>query len=149
VQFKQRLDFACGGFDIGCCKHGGNDRDSIGTVIDQLRRIGRSDAADRHQRHRKTAACFSQQFQRWPYCIGLDAGRKKTAESDVVGTRGQRLLRKIEPVITGSTQQALRAERGVILAAGAIAAREATVVVLTGTGLKATPRYAEFLGVSI
>jgi threonine synthase len=36
-----------------------------------------------------------------------------------------------------------------LLAAGSIAAREATVVVLTGTGLKATPRYAEFLGVSI
>lgn len=38
---------------------------------------------------------------------------------------------------------------GKLLAAGTIAAREATVVVLTGTGLKATPRYAEFLGVSI
>ncbi len=36
-----------------------------------------------------------------------------------------------------------------LLADGRIAAREATVVVLTGTGLKATPRYAEFLGVSI
>jgi len=36
-----------------------------------------------------------------------------------------------------------------LLAAGSIAAQEATVVVLTGTGLKATPRYAEFLGVSI
>ncbi len=34
-----------------------------------------------------------------------------------------------------------------LLAAGRIAARETTVVVLTGTGLKATPRYAEFLGV--
>jgi len=36
-----------------------------------------------------------------------------------------------------------------LLAAGSIAAREATVVVLTGTGLKSTPRYAELLGVSI
>ena len=36
-----------------------------------------------------------------------------------------------------------------LLADGRIAAREATVVVLTGTGLKATPRYAELLGVSI
>ena len=33
-----------------------------------------------------------------------------------------------------------------LLADGRIAAREATVVVLTGTGLKATPRYAEMLG---
>jgi threonine synthase len=36
-----------------------------------------------------------------------------------------------------------------LLANGRIAAREATVVVLTGTGLKATPRYAELLGVAI
>jgi threonine synthase len=36
-----------------------------------------------------------------------------------------------------------------LIAAGTIAERETTVVVLTGTGLKATPRYAEFLGVSI
>jgi len=36
---------------------------------------------------------------------------------------------------------------GKLLAEGRIAARETTVVVLTGTGLKATPRYAEFLGV--
>ncbi len=36
-----------------------------------------------------------------------------------------------------------------LIAAGTIAARETTVVVLTGTGLKATPRYAEFLGVAI
>jgi excinuclease ABC subunit A len=34
-----------------------------------------------------------------------------------------------------------------LLAAGQIAAHERNVVVLTGTGLKATPRYAEFLGV--
>ncbi|MGX9961937.1 pyridoxal-phosphate dependent enzyme [Roseomonas sp. F4] len=34
-------------------------------------------------------------------------------------------------------------------AEGRIAERETTVVVLTGTGLKATPRYAEFLGVEI
>jgi threonine synthase len=34
-----------------------------------------------------------------------------------------------------------------LLAAGRIAASEATVIVLTGTGLKATPRYAELLGV--
>jgi threonine synthase len=34
-------------------------------------------------------------------------------------------------------------------AEGRIAERETTVVVLTGTGLKATPRYAEFLGVAI
>ena len=38
---------------------------------------------------------------------------------------------------------------GRLLADGRIAAREATVVVLTGTGLKATPRYAELLGISI
>ncbi len=38
---------------------------------------------------------------------------------------------------------------GRLLADGRIAAREATIVVLTGTGLKATPRYAELLGVSI
>jgi len=36
-----------------------------------------------------------------------------------------------------------------LLADGRIAAREATVVVLTGTGLKATPRYAELLGVGM
>ena len=36
---------------------------------------------------------------------------------------------------------------GKLLAAGQIAAHERNVVVLTGTGLKATPRYAEFLGV--
>ena len=36
-----------------------------------------------------------------------------------------------------------------LIAAGTIAARETSVVVLTGTGLKATPRYAEFLGVTI
>jgi len=34
-----------------------------------------------------------------------------------------------------------------LIAQGRIAARESTVVVLTGTGLKATPRYAEMLGV--
>ena len=34
-----------------------------------------------------------------------------------------------------------------LLEAGRIASRESTVVVLTGTGLKATPRYAELLGV--
>jgi threonine synthase len=34
-------------------------------------------------------------------------------------------------------------------AAGRIAGRETTVVVLTGTGLKATPRYAELLGLAI
>ena len=36
---------------------------------------------------------------------------------------------------------------GRLIAAGSIAPGEATVVVLTGTGLKATPRYAELLGV--
>ena len=36
-----------------------------------------------------------------------------------------------------------------LLEAGRIAARETTVVVLTGTGLKATPRYAELLGVAL
>jgi len=36
-----------------------------------------------------------------------------------------------------------------LVAAGTIAARETTVVVLTGTGLKATPRYAELMGVAI
>lgn len=36
---------------------------------------------------------------------------------------------------------------GRLLAAGQIAARERSVVVLTGTGLKATPRYAELLDV--
>ena len=36
-----------------------------------------------------------------------------------------------------------------LLAAGAIAADETTVVVLTGTALKATPRIAELLGVAI
>lgn len=35
-----------------------------------------------------------------------------------------------------------------LLAEGRIAGREATVVMLTGTGLKATPRYAEWLGVA-
>jgi threonine synthase len=34
-------------------------------------------------------------------------------------------------------------------AAGRIAERETTVVVLTGTGLKATPRYAEMLGIAL
>jgi threonine synthase len=34
-------------------------------------------------------------------------------------------------------------------AAGRIAERETTVVVLTGTGLKSTPRYAEMLGVAL
>jgi threonine synthase len=34
-------------------------------------------------------------------------------------------------------------------ASGAIAERETTVLVLTGTGLKSTPRYAEWLGVSL
>jgi threonine synthase len=38
---------------------------------------------------------------------------------------------------------------GKLLAAGRIAARETTVVVLTGTGLKATPRYAALLGVAL
>jgi len=36
-----------------------------------------------------------------------------------------------------------------LLAAGRIGGLEKTVVVLTGTGLKATPRYAEFLGVAV
>jgi len=36
-----------------------------------------------------------------------------------------------------------------LIGSGKIAARETTVVVLTGTGLKSTPRYAEMLGVSI
>ncbi len=38
---------------------------------------------------------------------------------------------------------------GRLLAAGQIAAAETTVVVLTGTGLKATPRIAELLGIAI
>lgn len=38
---------------------------------------------------------------------------------------------------------------GKLLAAGQIAADETTVVVLTGTGLKATPRLAELLGVTL
>lgn len=38
---------------------------------------------------------------------------------------------------------------GKLIASGKIAARESTVVVLTGTGLKATPRYAELLGVAV
>jgi threonine synthase len=38
---------------------------------------------------------------------------------------------------------------GKLRAAGRIAERETTVVVLTGTGLKATPRYAEMLGVAL
>ena len=37
---------------------------------------------------------------------------------------------------------------GKLRASNAIAAAETTVVVLTGTGLKATPRYAELLGVA-
>ncbi|WP_240782520.1 pyridoxal-phosphate dependent enzyme [Roseococcus sp. SYP-B2431] len=36
-----------------------------------------------------------------------------------------------------------------LIASGKIAARETTVAVLTGTGLKSTPRYAEMLGVAI
>ena len=36
-----------------------------------------------------------------------------------------------------------------LLAAGTISARETTVVVLTGSGLKATQRYAELLGVAV
>jgi len=36
-----------------------------------------------------------------------------------------------------------------LIAEGRIAARETTVVVLTGTGLKSTPRYAEMLGVAL
>lgn len=36
-----------------------------------------------------------------------------------------------------------------LLADGRIAARDTTVVVLTGTGLKSTPRYAELLGVAL
>jgi threonine synthase len=38
---------------------------------------------------------------------------------------------------------------GKLLAAGRIGAGETSVVVLTGTGLKATPRYAEMLGVAL
>lgn len=38
---------------------------------------------------------------------------------------------------------------GRLLAAGSIAPRESTVVVMTGTGLKSTPRYAELLGVAV
>jgi threonine synthase len=38
---------------------------------------------------------------------------------------------------------------GKLLASGAIEAEETTVVVLTGTGLKATPRIAELMGVSL
>jgi threonine synthase len=38
---------------------------------------------------------------------------------------------------------------GKLLAHGKIAAAETTVVVLTGTGLKATPRLAELLGVAL
>lgn len=38
---------------------------------------------------------------------------------------------------------------GKLREAGRIAERETTVVVLTGTGLKATPRYAELLGVAL
>jgi threonine synthase len=38
---------------------------------------------------------------------------------------------------------------GKLLASGAIQAEETTVVVLTGTGLKATPRIAELMGVSL
>jgi threonine synthase len=36
-----------------------------------------------------------------------------------------------------------------LLAAGAIAARESTVLLMTGTGLKSTPRFAELLGVPL
>ena len=36
-----------------------------------------------------------------------------------------------------------------LLAAGTIRADETTVVVLTGTGLKATPRFAELMGLAI
>jgi threonine synthase len=36
-----------------------------------------------------------------------------------------------------------------LIASGKIAARETTVAVLTGTGIKSTPRYAEMLGVAI
>ncbi|WP_431270004.1 hypothetical protein [Dankookia sp. P2] len=36
-----------------------------------------------------------------------------------------------------------------LLAAGTINAGETTVVVLTGTGLKSTPRIAELLGVAV
>lgn len=36
-----------------------------------------------------------------------------------------------------------------LLESGCIAARETTVVLLTGTGLKSTPRYAELLGVAL
>ena len=38
---------------------------------------------------------------------------------------------------------------GKLLAAGAIRAEETTVVVLTGTGLKATPRLAELMGIAL
>jgi threonine synthase len=38
---------------------------------------------------------------------------------------------------------------GTLLRAGAIAPGETTVVVLTGTGLKSTPRVAELLGVAL
>ena len=48
----------------------------------------------------------------------------------------------------GSCAQAAAAYHE-LLASGAITAEETTVVVLTGTGLKATPRIAELLGVAL
>ena len=50
-------------------------------------------------------------------------------------------------IFEGKAKTGEEAEK--MLASGKIAARESTVVVLTGTGLKSTPRYAELLGVQV
>lgn len=85
---------------------------------------------------------------RLPECVAAlreSGGGAVLLEEDRIAAESLALARQglyVEPTCAQAA-----AAFGLLLAAGRIAARETTVVVLTGTGLKATPRYAELLGV--
>ena len=65
----------------------------------------------------------------------------------VVATFAALMLTGSQLAATTSAQAA--AAFGKLITAGTIAPEETTVVVLTGTGLKDTRRYAELLGIAI
>lgn len=87
---------------------------------------------------------------RLPECLRAlresEGGAVLTEEQEIAGA-ALALARRglyVEPTCAQAAAAFTR-----LLAEGRIAARETTVVLLTGTGLKATPRFAEMLGVEI
>ena len=107
MQFEQGLKFTGGRFNVGCGKHRRNNGDGADAGADQLRRIGRRDAADADERNREALPGTADQIKRRTHRIRFDAGSEKTAEGDMIGAGGQGNLRVYfaKPILNGQADR--------------------------------------------